>query len=65
MKIYCKYFHVILSGFGMFRAVITLVLLSTVLTGCATAVLIDDAFIGDPVELDFHVVHADLPNAMV
>ena len=51
--------------FGIFQAVIILTLLMIVLTGCATAVLIDDAFIGDPVELDFHVVHADLPNAMV
>jgi len=65
MAMYRNTSQEILSIFGMFRIVVALDFLSIFLTGCATAITTDTVFIGDPVELDFHVVHADLPNAMV
>ena len=47
------------------QTIIALTLLIPILTGCATSMMVDVVFIGDPVELDFHLVHSDLPDAMV
>jgi len=47
------------------RTIAALMMLNPVLTGCATTMMVDEVFLGDPVELDFRVVHSDLPDAMV